>query len=376
MYGIGWSLDRREVERLDTIASGRPDIVAHYLAAIVDSSDDAILSKDLNGIIRSWNAAAERLFGYTAAEAVGQPVTMLMPADRQGEQVLILERLKGGERVHFETLHVRKDGSTVPISLTISPVRSSEGQVIGASHIARDISERVQAQERQHFLVRELHHRTQNLFSVLQFVARSTLKAPLSLAGAAKLFESRLRALAETHRLLADAAWQGAQLSQIIQRELAPFASHLSITGSDIVVHTLAAQQFALTVHELATNSLKYGALSTPSGRVAIAMNVEQANNPILVFVERNRWPQGLETEAQGIWHRNPVRWCQAIRGARRSRLRTGWIEVRGSLSSEHNRGQCYRRMILLPPCVESWPEQPTSQPTCAMQYGKDEQHV
>jgi PAS domain S-box-containing protein len=113
------------------------------LAAIVDSSDDAIISKNLDGIITSWNKSAERLFGYTPDEAVGQHITLIIPKDRQGEEANILHRLRRGERVdHFETVRVRKDGTLLDLSLTISPVRDSLGHVIGASKVARDISER------------------------------------------------------------------------------------------------------------------------------------------------------------------------------------------------------------------------------------------
>jgi PAS domain S-box-containing protein len=118
------------------------------LSAIVDSSDDAIISKDLNGVITSWNKGAERLFGYTADEAVGRSITMLIPHDRLEEEPKILEQLKRGERVdHFETVRVRKDGSLLNISLTISPVKSADGRIIGASKIARDITERKRVEE-------------------------------------------------------------------------------------------------------------------------------------------------------------------------------------------------------------------------------------
>ncbi len=205
---------------------------------------------------------------------------MLIPADRQHEEITILDRIKNGERIKLETIRVRKDGNTVPVSLTISPVRSPDGEIIGASKIVRDISERLQAQERQQFLIRELQHRTQNLFSVIQSVARSSLSGDQWLAEGAKVFESRLQALAETHRLLADAAWEGAHLSDIIKRQMAPFSERVHITGEDIVVHTLAAQQFALAVHELATNSVKYGALSAPQGTVTIEFKVERTCDP------------------------------------------------------------------------------------------------
>ena len=113
------------------------------LAAIVASSDDAIISKDLNGIIRSWNQGAERLFGYTAEEAIGKPITIVIPTDRLGEEPEILGRLQRGERVdHFETIRKRKDGALLDISLTISPVKDSQGKVVGASKVARDVTER------------------------------------------------------------------------------------------------------------------------------------------------------------------------------------------------------------------------------------------
>jgi hypothetical protein len=113
------------------------------LSAILDSSDDAIISKTLDfGIITSWNKSAERLFGYTAEEAIGQPITILIPADRLGEEPEIISRLRKGERVdHFETIRRRKDGTLIDISLTISPVRDASGNIVGASKVARDITE-------------------------------------------------------------------------------------------------------------------------------------------------------------------------------------------------------------------------------------------
>jgi PAS domain S-box-containing protein len=112
------------------------------LAAIVDSSDDAIISKNFDGIITSWNKSAERIFGYTADEAIGKPITLLIPPECCGEEEEIIARLRRGERVdHFETTRMRKDGSTLDVSLTISPVRDAKGQVVGASKVARDITE-------------------------------------------------------------------------------------------------------------------------------------------------------------------------------------------------------------------------------------------
>src|SRR3984957_9018936 len=121
----------------------KADKAVGLLASIVDSSDDAIVSKTLEGIITSWNAGAERLFGYTAKEAIGQPISMIIPLDRRGEETTILAKLRQGERIeHFDTIRLRKDGTKLEISLTISPVRDAAGEIIGASKIARDVTAR------------------------------------------------------------------------------------------------------------------------------------------------------------------------------------------------------------------------------------------
>src|SRR6516165_9116933 len=111
------------------------------LAAIVDSSDDAIIGKTLDGQIRTWNAGAERVFGYTAEEAIGRSITMLMPPDRLHEETTIVATLSRGERIdHYETVRVRKDGRRVHISLSVSPIRDATGTVVGAAKIARDVT--------------------------------------------------------------------------------------------------------------------------------------------------------------------------------------------------------------------------------------------
>jgi len=133
----------------------KADKAIGLLAAIIDSSEDAIVSKTLEGVITSWNNGAERLFGYTANEAVGQSISILIPIDRRDEETTILERLGKGERIeHFDTVRVRKDGTRLEISLTISPVRDAAGKIIGASKIARDISARKRVE-------RELHESEQ-----------------------------------------------------------------------------------------------------------------------------------------------------------------------------------------------------------------------
>ena len=156
----------------DSSESRRAEKTQATLAAIVASSDDAIVSKDLNGRIMTWNLGAERLFGYREDEAVGQPITMIIPADRIHEEAEILRRIRNGDRVdHYETVRMRKDGAPVEISLTVSPVRGADGTIIGASKIARNITER-RAMERQ---LREADRQKDNFIAILAHELRNPI---------------------------------------------------------------------------------------------------------------------------------------------------------------------------------------------------------
>lgn len=252
---------------------------AQRLAAIVESSDDAIVSKDLNGIITSWNAGAQRMFGYTAEELVGKSVTTLIPAGRHDEEPGILDRIKRGERVeHYETVRLRKDGSLIEVSLTVSPIRDATGKVIGASKIARDITERKEAQTRRDMLTQEIHHRTKNLFAVVQAVVSRSFADKATVKEAEVAVLSRLQSLAQTHVLLVDKDWQGADLGDVVRSEMAPYAGRITVEGPRIALGPQAAQNFALALHELATNAVKYGALSHPRGRIHIGWRVFKPN--------------------------------------------------------------------------------------------------
>ena len=289
------------------------DETAQRLAAIVDSSDDAILAKDLNGTITAWNSGAERLFGYTAAEAIGQPVFMLIPPDRIDEEPTILARLRAGERIdHYETIRQRKDGSLIEISLTVSPIRGSDGEVIGASKIARDITERRRAEEQQQLLIREMDHRVKNLFtvasSVLTLSARSANTVPELIA----TVSSRLRALAQAHALtippVPDTAKKSGRttLHALIRTILAPYddtdgiGSRAVITGPDISIGGGALTSFALLLHEFATNAAKYGALSTPEGRIDISC-AEKGERFVLSWIESGGPPVHHQTGGDGV---------------------------------------------------------------------------
>ena len=131
----------------DITDSKNAEQASRHLAALVESSDDAIIAKDLNGIVKSWNPAAEQLFGYTAAEMIGRSITTIIPSDHSDEETKILKRIRSGERIeHYDTVRQRKDGTLVEISLTISPIKDTRGKIVGASKIARQITKRKQAE--------------------------------------------------------------------------------------------------------------------------------------------------------------------------------------------------------------------------------------
>jgi PAS domain S-box-containing protein len=249
-----------------------------WLASIVESSDDAIVSKNLDGVITSWNKGAERVFGYTADEAVGQPITIVIPQDRQDEEHMILTRIRRGERLdHFETVRQRKHGSLIVVSLTVSPVKNAEGKIVGASKIARDITEQKRNQEQIATLAREAEHRSKNLLANVQ--AMVNLSQADTSEGLKRAIEGRITALANVNSLFVESRWVGAELSAIAAQELAPYSEkhtgRVTLDGSQVLLKSDAAQAIAVTLHELATNAAKYGALSVAHGQVELKWSQE-----------------------------------------------------------------------------------------------------
>lgn len=259
----------------------RAEQAMHRLSAIVESSEDAIVSKNLDGIIVSWNAGAERLFGYRADEIVGLPVTTLMFPEHQGEEPGILERIRRGERIdHFETVRRRKDGSRVDISLTVSPVKNSKGEIVGASKIARDVSERKRADEQRTLLIHELNHRVKNTLATVQSLVMQTLRNTERSIDARALLDARLAALSRAHDLLTAQSWKSAGLSELVRRGLEPFSvvdGRVIVAGPDVRLTPRQAVALSIALHELATNAAKYGALSNEHGRVNVEWGVDEA---------------------------------------------------------------------------------------------------
>ena len=202
----------------DVTERKRLERTASHASAIIASSDDAIVSKDLDGHVLSWNRAAERLFGYTAEEMIGQSIRLIIPPDRQSEEDDVLARMRRGDLVdHFETIRMRKDGSMVPISLTVSPIRSATGQVVGASKIARDITEQKRAETERYRLLeiaREASHLKDEFLATLSHELRTPLNAIL---GYTRMMRSGLLNAEKHSRALETVARNATSLTQIVE---------------------------------------------------------------------------------------------------------------------------------------------------------------
>ena len=274
---------------------------AARLAAIVDSSFDAIVAKDLNSIITDWNKAAERMFGYTAEEAVGRSITMIIPPDLQDEEANIIRRVRANERVEsFETVRLRKDGTRIHVSLTVSPIRNAAGQVIGASAIARDITEAREAERRIRLLLREINHRVKNQYAVILSLVRETGLRSISIEEFQSKIRTRITGLAASHDLLVRTQWTGSTLTEVVAEQLAPFGhEHLVTVGGPLLsIGAQAVQNLGMAFHELGTNSAKYGVLSGVPGVVSIGWSVDDtAADPVvtLTWDEHFHAPQEAE---------------------------------------------------------------------------------
>jgi PAS domain S-box-containing protein len=292
-----------------------------HLAAIVASSSDAILSKTLEGIIISWNRGAEGMFGYSAAEVVGRSIAILIPPEKIAEEGKILARLKMGERIeHYETVRRTKDGRRLDVSLTISPVHNAAGQVVAASKIIRDISDRKRAEVQIRHLAREVNHRAGNLLSVVQAIARQTANGA-NPATFLKDLTNRIAGLAASHSFLGQKAGSGVGVADLARVQLAPFGGirgdRISISGPNLRFSLSAGQTIGMALHELASNACKHGALSHPNGHVDINWKIEDSATPEFVMSWREAGgPPVVPPTRTGFGHKMIVQMTEAaVRG-------------------------------------------------------------
>lgn len=280
-------------------------------AAIVETSGDAIIGKDLDGIVQSWNDAATRIFGYSADEMIGRSIFTLVPPNLVEEERDILDRIRRGERIeHFQTIRRRKDGRLIDISLTVSPITSADGAIVGASKIAHDVTKQKRTQTQQALLIREMNHRIKNLFSLVSGLVRLSARHAESPHEMAENACARLNALAQAQSLTlvgSDDGLTATSLHALVGMILSPFRDagtsgkdHAGFDGPDLMIGAKAITGLALLLHELATNAAKYGAFSTPQGQVSLNWLIE-ADRLLLTWSEAGGPPIDTTPDTKGF---------------------------------------------------------------------------
>lgn len=300
---LGFAIER---ERAETTAA--------RLSALVESSDDAIIASDMDGIVTDWNSGAERLYGYGREEMVGRPLMLLMPPDRQNEEREILARIRNGEHVgHFETVRLRKDGSGIPISLTASPIADASGAIVGVSKIGRDISERLRAQQQRELLLREMDHRVKNLFAIAKTIVKLSAPAAETPAALASTVSDRLGALARAHALTmlpstGPSVQVATSLHALIAAILEPYREgtdehpRFAISGIDMPVPPGMITPLSLLLYEFATNAAKHGSLSAAAGAIEIACSIR--HDKVALQWREVGGPSPVATEDEGFGSR------------------------------------------------------------------------
>jgi len=272
---------------IDATDLKQAEIESARLAAIVVSSDDAIVGKTLDGCVTSWNAGATRIFGYEPKEMIGQSIIKIIPPELRQEEDEILAKLKRGEHIaHYETVRLAKDGRRLNISLSVSPVFDKTGRIIGASKIARDITEKKRVEAIQRVLIEELNHRVKNTLAMTQAIASQSLRHARSASDFVESFTGRVQALAKAHSLLTDRKLEGAELTELVREQvtLGVADQRVICSGPMVILGAQPAIHLALVLHELATNARKYGGLSVPQGRLSVKWEVHSSGSRTLLL--------------------------------------------------------------------------------------------
>ncbi len=264
----------------DVTEQQRASAAANRLAAIVEQSQDAIVSFGRDEKIRSWNPGAIQLFGYSEQEAAGQTAAFVLGERDGGEKLNAIRSALDGMIMSFDAQSRTKSGRIIDVSVNLAPLRAFDGAILGASAIIRDISERKMAEERVHLLMREVNHRAKNLLTVVQAIAHQSVKGSDPQTFAENLTR-RLQSLSASQDLIVSGNWVHVPIADLVKSQLAPFgvtAGRLILRGDPIVLKPEAAQGIGMAVHELATNAIKYGALSNEQGKIAVGWNTVQDN--------------------------------------------------------------------------------------------------
>lgn len=261
---------------------------SELLSALVETSSDAIMSYDLDGRIRTWNAGAQRLYGYTPEQAIGQSMEILYPAGFAKRILQYRDEIIAGTLSSFEVTRMTKSGRERLVWVTAAPVRNAHGTVIAISNIHRDITEARRHQESRQLVAQEVIHRAKNMLTVISAIHRRTAATATSMEEFNEKFGERITSLSRSADFLTSEDWSTVPLASLVRSQLALFArddAPLTIGGPEVELKPQAVKTIGMALHELGTNATKYGALGDAGGAVAINWQIEsQDGDPVLRF--------------------------------------------------------------------------------------------
>lgn len=258
----------------------RASVDSNALAALVAGTSDSILSYDLEGRIASWNPAAERMYGYSYDEIVGQSLEVLYPADQTKPVLWYRDEIIAGRLNRFEGTRIGKDGTPHEVWISCAPIRSVDGDVVAISNIHRDITDLRRAETARELLSREVIHRAKNMLTIVSAVQRQTARSAHSVEEFHRNFADRIAGLAKSTDLLVGGNWDHVDMRDLVAGHLRPFTAEndprVQLAGPAVRLLPQAVQSIGIAFHELATNAMKYGALAHEAGQVHVGWEVTQ----------------------------------------------------------------------------------------------------
>lgn len=281
------NITSRHIQREDTNTAF---VESEMLAALVATTNDAVLSYDLDGRIITWNRAAQRLYGYTRDEVVGQSLEILYPPDWPKRVAQYRDEIIAGKLASFQATRIAKDGQVRDVWISCAPVRGPDGDIVSISNIHRDISETRKAEEARAMIAREVIHRAKNMLTVVTAIQRQTARSANSFDEFNATFSQRLKSLLASTDLLVSGNWTTVSLAKLVEAQLAPFvgtaSAQISTSGPDVLLQPEAVQAVGMAFHELATNSAKHGAMGMLDGEIEIAWRFEPRGNDNTLCIE------------------------------------------------------------------------------------------
>lgn len=272
--------------RIETAEVEQAFLNSNAMAALVATTSDAILSYDLDGSIITWNRSAEKLYGYTEVEALGQSLEILYPENWPKRLTYYRDEILAGRLRHFEATRVAKDGAEREVWISCAPIRSMSGEIVAISNIHRDITDVRNAERARDLVANEVIHRAKNMLSVVTAIQRQTARSADTIADFTRSFEARLASLSRSTDMLIHNAWTSVSLKDLVTGHLEPFVivsadQRVKISGPRIDVQPECVQTVGMAIHELATNSAKYGTLKQDQGQIEISWSVDAGDGTL-----------------------------------------------------------------------------------------------